>query len=204
VARIKGRLADPSSLATWDARLAEQAEPLMAARAEAVQVLREPFAELGTALDLDRAEASYRPRAAGTAAELEAELEARRGRDLGRAYTTYGPQLDEVELRLGKRPLRRFGSQGQQRAALLALLFAERRALIEAGRPAPVMLLDDVMSELDPERRQLLVSSLEGSGQALLSATEAEHVPAAEGLRRIAVRKGRTLEGIGEAGREAA
>jgi DNA replication and repair protein RecF len=96
---------------------------------------------------------------------------------LGRAYTSYGPQLDEVELRLAGKALRRFGSQGQQRLALLALLFAERAALIEAGRAAPLMLLDDVMSELDPEHRQLLVSLLASGGQAVLTATEAPHVP---------------------------
>jgi DNA replication and repair protein RecF len=198
VSRIKAGLADRDSLATWDARLAEQAEPLMAARAEAVEVLLTPFADLGASLGLEGPEVSYRPRAEGSPAEIEAELAARR-EDMGRGYTTYGPQLDEVELRLDERPLRRFGSQGQQRVALLALLFAERRALIEAGRPAPVMLLDDVMSELDPERRGLLVSSLEGSGQALLTATESEHVPEAAGLRRIAVREGRTLESVREA-----
>jgi DNA replication and repair protein RecF len=206
VSRIKAGLAERGSLGTWDARLAEQAQPLIAARAEAVELLREPFAALAGSLGLAGPEIAYRPRASGSPAELEAELAERR-EDLGRAYTSYGPQLDEVELRLAERPLRRFGSQGQQRAALLALLFAERRALIEAGRPAPVMLLDDVMSELDPERRRLLVSSLEGSGQAMLTATESEHVPAAEGLRRIAVREGRTLEAAGNtgaAGREAA
>jgi DNA replication and repair protein RecF len=77
----------------------------------------------------------------------------------------------------GPRPLRRFGSQGQQRLALLALLFAERAALIEAGRTAPLMLLDDVMSELDPGHRGLLVSLLGAEGQAVITATEADHVP---------------------------
>ena len=57
-------------------------------------------------------------------------------------------------------PLRRYGSQGQQRLALLALLFAERRALLDDGRPPPLMLLDDVTSELDSERRGLLVEHL--------------------------------------------
>ena len=70
---------------------------------------------------------------AGDATELAAELARRRAEDLGRAYTSYGPQLDEVELRFGGRQLRRFASQGQQRLALLALLFAERAALLEAG-----------------------------------------------------------------------
>jgi DNA replication and repair protein RecF len=81
-------------------------------------------------------------------------------------------------VRLAGRALRRFGSQGQQRLALLALLFAERAALMDAGRAAPLMLLDDVMSELDPGHREMLVSQLVSGGQAVITATEAAHVPA--------------------------
>jgi DNA replication and repair protein RecF len=178
VHRINAGLGDAGSLPSWDDRLAAEAEPLMQARAEAVDILARTFAELAASLGLGEAEISYRPRASGGREELVAELARRRAEDLGRAYTSYGPQLDEVELRLGGRALRRFGSQGQQRLALLALLFAERAALIEAGRSAPLMLLDDVMSELDPSHRELLVSLLATGGQAVITATEAAHVPA--------------------------
>jgi DNA replication and repair protein RecF len=157
---------------------------LIAARADAIEALSEPFSELSGRLGLEGAEISYRPRAAADSAELAAELWRRREEDLGRAYTSYGPQLDEVELRFGGRQLRRFASQGQQRLALLALLFAERAALLDAGRSAPLMLLDDVMSELDPANRELLVSLLErGSGQTMITATEAAQVPSASALR---------------------
>jgi DNA replication and repair protein RecF len=184
VARVKAGLGDANSLPSWDERLAAEAEPLMAARTEAVDALAAPFADLAERLGLPPGEVSYRPRAEGDRDELVAELARRRERDLGRAYTSYGPQLDEVELRLDMHPLRRFGSQGQQRLALLALLFAERQVLLEAGRTAPLMLLDDVMSELDPDHRRLLVELLErGGGQALLTATEAEHVPSQAALR---------------------
>jgi len=191
VSRIRAGFADPSALPAWDERLAEEAEPLMAARSEAVRALSQPFTDLGSSLGLEQPTIAYRPRAVGRRDELTAELAVRRDRELGRAYLSYGPQLDEVELRINGRQLRRFGSQGQQRAALLALLFAERAVLIEAGRAGPLMLLDDVMSELDPERRLLLVTTLEGAGQTLLTATEPEHVPAPS--LRIAVREGRAL-----------
>ncbi|HEY7266900.1 MAG TPA: DNA replication and repair protein RecF [Solirubrobacterales bacterium] len=183
VQRIRAGLGGDESLPSWDERLAAEAEPLMQARAETIGVLDGRFAELAATLGLPEAEISYRPRASGDRDELAAELARRRAEDLNRAYTTYGPQLDEVELRLRDRPLRRFGSQGQQRLALLALLFAERAALIEAGREPPLMLLDDVMSELDPDHRQLLVSLLAGGGQAVISATELAHVPAADATR---------------------
>jgi DNA replication and repair protein RecF len=178
--RINAGFGGAESLPSWDERLAAEAEPLMQARAEAVEVLARTFAELATGLGLPEAEVSYRPRASGGREELIAELTRRRSEDLGRAYTSYGPQLDEVEFRLSGRALRRFGSQGQQRLALLALLFAERAALMEAGRPAPLMLLDDVMSELDPGHREQLVSLLATGGQSVITATEAAHVPAAD------------------------
>jgi DNA replication and repair protein RecF len=180
VHRIRAGLGGDQSLPAWDERLAAEAEPLMAARGEAVEALAESFNEIATGLGLPKAELSYRPRAARGRDELIAELARRRDADLGRAYTSYGPQLDEIELKLAARPLRRFGSQGQQRLGLLALLFAERAALIEAGRAAPLMLLDDVMSELDPAHRELLVSLLGGGGQAVITATEAAHVPSSE------------------------
>jgi DNA replication and repair protein RecF len=184
VARVKAGLGEAGSLPSWDERLAAEAEPLMAARAEAVEALAAPFAELAGLLGLPPGEVSYRPRAEGDRDQLAAELARRREQDLGRAYTSYGPQLDEVELRLDGHPLRRFGSQGQQRLALLALLFAERQVLLDSGRSAPLMLLDDVMSELDPDHRRLLVELLErGGGQALLTATEADHVPSASAVR---------------------
>jgi DNA replication and repair protein RecF len=194
VSRVRAGVADARGLATWDERLAAEAVPLIEARAQAIEALSGPVERAAAALGIrDGLEIRYRARTREGATEIASELAQRRGADLGRAYTSYGPQLDEVELRVGERPLRRFGSQGQQRAALLALLFGEREALIGAGRPAPLMLLDDVMSELDPERRELLVATLAAAGQALITATEASQVPAAEGLHAIAVREGRTV-----------
>jgi DNA replication and repair protein RecF len=180
VHRISAGLGGAESLAAWDERLAAEAEPLMEARAEAVDALAGSFSKLAGGLGLPAAEIGYRPRAAGGREELAAELARRRADALGRAYTSYGPQLDEIELRLDGKAVRRFGSQGQQRLALLALLFAERVALMEAGRDAPLMLLDDVMSELDPAHRELLVALLGSGGQSVITATEAAHVPSAD------------------------
>ena len=97
--------------------------------------------------------------------------------DLARGYTTRGPHRDELALLRDRRELRAFGSQGEQRLALLALLLAERDALAaERARP-PLMLLDDVMSELDGERRERLAAELRRGGQSVVTATELEHVP---------------------------
>lgn len=177
-----------TDLGVWDAALAAAAEPLVAARAEAAAELAGPFAAAAEELGLGGgATLEYVPRASGSAAEIRAALAARREADLRLGRSSWGPHLDELRLALGGRPLRRYGSQGQQRAALLALLFAEREALLTARRVAPLLLLDDVMSELDPERRERLASRLAAGGQALITAAAEESVPrlALEALVRM-------------------
>ena len=99
--------------------------------------------------------------------------------DLERGFTGYGPHRDELALVRGGRELRVYGSQGEQRLALLALLLAERAVLAEHRRREPLMLLDDVMSELDAERRELLVAELRTGGQSVIATTDLAHVPGA-------------------------
>ncbi|MEJ7750466.1 MAG: DNA replication and repair protein RecF [Thermoleophilaceae bacterium] len=182
LARIRAGAASPDSLDVWDSELARKGVALMEDRAQAVDLLAPMFAaraeELGLTGD---AALAYRPRSpAGDAEGLAAELRARRAADLERGFTAHGPHRDDLRLAHAERTLRNFGSQGQQRVALLALLFAERDLLTaERGRP-PLMLLDDVMSELDPARRELLAGFLRTGGQALLTTTDLAHVPGAE------------------------
>jgi len=102
---------------------------------------------------------------------------------------------DDLVLRNEDHELRTYGSQGQQRLALLALLLAERDALAaERSRP-PLVLLDDVMSELDHERRERLAGELRGGGQAVITTTDLAHVPGARGatVARVAVSGGGVL-----------
>jgi DNA replication and repair protein RecF len=192
--------AAPASLDAWDAELARHGAALMADRSEAVRELAQPFAELADRLGLPaQAELRYRPRSSGSgdegAAVLERELAERREADLERGFTTHGPHRDEVQLLLDGVSLRSYGSQGQQRMALLALLFAEREVLSRLRSRPPVMLLDDVMSELDRERRELLAELLRSGGQAVITTTDAEHVPgaSAEGTRLLEVAGGRLV-----------
>jgi DNA replication and repair protein RecF len=183
LARVRAGASQPSTLDAWDAELAQQGLQLMADRRDATELLAGPFAARAAELGLPGvAELAYRPRSqATTEAELLAELAARQEADLERGFTVHGPHRDDVRLGLDGASLRVYGSQGQQRTALLALLFAERDVL-GSERPGrgPLMLLDDVMSELDATRRELLGELLTGGGQAVVTATEADHVPGAQ------------------------
>ncbi len=178
LSRLAGGFGSAPELDAWDAAVAETAAALVAARAEAVEELSAPFTTAAAELGLEgEATLEYAPRAEGSTEEIRAGLEQRREQDLRLGRSSWGPHLDELKLSTSGRSLRRYGSQGQQRAALLALLFAEREALQAARRVMPLLLLDDVMSELDPGRRERLVERLDGDGQALITAASEESVP---------------------------
>jgi DNA replication and repair protein RecF len=180
LARLAAGYGNPADLGVWDAALANAAAALVEARAEATAELAAPFAAAAGELGLDgEAALSYAPRAEGSAEEIRAGLEQRRDADLNLARSSWGPHLDELKLEASGRSLRKYGSQGQQRAALLALLFAEREALLRSSRVVPLLLLDDVMSELDPGRRELLVARLQGGGQTVITAADRESLPTA-------------------------
>ncbi len=192
IARIRAGTAQASALDAWDAELAAEGAELMASRDEAATALAEPLAEAASELGLTDAAVAYRPRSkAADAAGLADELGQRRHSDLARGYSGHGPHLDDLELTLDGRNARRFSSQGQQRAILLALLLAERAAAKERGAPSPPLLLDDVMSELDPEHRERLAGRLRACGQVVVTATEPAQMPAAGAATGIAVREGK-------------
>ena len=198
IARIRAGAAPRELLDTWDLELARAGATLMADRTEACALVAPRFRLRAGDLGLpEEAELSYRPRSRAVDAEaLRDELRTRRDEDLERGFSAHGPHRDELVLAHAGRPLRAYGSQGQQRLGLLALLFAERDVLLDArGRP-PLMLLDDVMSELDFARRERLVELLATGGQAVITTTDLEHVPgaASEGVAAIAVMSGRLAQ----------
>ena len=195
ISRIRAGVASRDSLATWDAQLARHGIDLMADRRSAVDAVDAVFGRRCSELGLPGDPAiRYRPRSrASRPEELASELRERVDSDLERGFTGHGPHRDDISLLREGRELRAYGSQGQQRLGLLALLLAEREALAQRRQTPPLMLLDDVMSELDRERREALVELLRGSaGQSVITATDLDQVPAATDVEvtRLAVRDG--------------
>jgi DNA replication and repair protein RecF len=156
----------------WTQRVAELGESLVAARREAIGALTPLFSERASELGLAAGDLRYEA-IAPTAEVLASRLD----EDLERGTTGLGPHLDDVEIVADSRDLRRFGSQGEQRLAVLSLLLAEAALLAERGPAPPLLLLDDVLSELDERRRHALAERLGGSGQTLITATAASALP---------------------------
>jgi DNA replication and repair protein RecF len=156
-----------ATLDVWDAKLAETGAALAEARQRLVSDL-EPV--VGKAYD----------RVASTAAvvtmayhrswegDLAGALAAARTDDIRRGVSTVGPHRDELELRINELPSRTHASQGEQRSLALALRLGAHDVVAEAAGSPPVLLLDDVCSELDPGRSEALMESLP-AGQALLT-----------------------------------
>lgn len=111
--------------------------------------------------------------------QLFQRMEAYREEDALRGSTGRGPHRDDVELLLNDVLIRPFASQGQQRSVVLALKLAELALMKDICDEEPVLLLDDVMSELDVERRQRLLEALQGH-QVFITCTDSEQVLLAE------------------------
>ena len=168
---------DLRSLSAWDEQLAAAAAPVVRLRRAACEQLHQRSATHYRYIG-GREEESFSLRYRGALAESEqvendmlAGLRASREEDIRRQTTCFGPHRDDLDLTLMGEPIRAFGSQGQMRTAALAMKLAAFD-LLEAhqGEP-PLLLLDDVLSELDPDRRRRLIARI-GRAQALLTCTD--------------------------------
>ena len=183
--RVGQGLSSRDALAPWNEQVSRLGGELVAGRREAVASLEPAFRERAGELGLDTAGLSYTAEA-----PTVAELEARTERDLERGSTSLGPHLDDVAVLAGGRDLRAYGSQGEQRLAVLALLLAEAELLEERRGVWPLLLLDDVLSELDPDRRRILVDRLRAFGQTLVTSASRSALPG-EPAQTIAVEQDR-------------
>ncbi len=170
-------------LEVWDEQLAQHGAQLLARRADAVEALREQAVHYHREVTSGREElqVSYQPGLPGwqpaaeegaAARHLAAELLRRRRQDLARRTTLVGPHRDDIALHLNGRDARLYASQGQQRSAVLALKLAELHYITRVSGEPPVLLLDDVTSELDLERRRFLLQVVPSAAQLFMTATE--------------------------------
>jgi DNA replication and repair protein RecF len=170
--RAAAGLSSRDAIAPWTEQVAELGAQLVVARRETIGALAAPLEETAATLGLEGARLAY-----GGEPPTAAQLEERLDRDLERGTTGAGPHLDDVAILTGDRDLRTFGSQGEQRLAVLSLLLAEARLLTERRGVPPLLLLDDVLSELDPDRRRALAGLISAGGQTLVTATTAAALP---------------------------
>jgi DNA replication and repair protein RecF len=176
-----------SDLEYWTGSLAESGAAIMVERQQRLLELQPVAAAFHRELTDDRERLDLRYRPAGVrigeapvelvAEQLKAAMQQARDEEIARGQTAVGPQRDDVEVWLDEHEARLFASQGQQRTAVLSLKLAELHYLAEVTGEQPVLLLDDVMSELDPSRRERLLAALQPGPQALITAADLNDLP---------------------------
>jgi DNA replication and repair protein RecF len=187
-----------AALESFEALAARHGAELTRARARAFEVLERHAREAFSSIASPELELGLRYVAGGSPDEAEgvAELAARRERDRHRPSASFGPHRDELELSLSGRSARVVASQGQHRALTLALKAAEAGAVASARGLLPLLLFDDVSSELDPARTVSLFAFLGLSrAQMVLTTTRGELIRVASRgsleVRELAVCEGR-------------
>jgi DNA replication and repair protein RecF len=182
--RVRAGTSTREALEPWSARVVSLGTELVEARIETTGLLGTEFADIAAALGLASAMLSYE----GDPPTLE-QLDARLDLDLERGVTGVGPHLHDVRIEASGRDLRPFGSQGEQRLAVLALVLAEAEVLRSRAGTSPLVLMDDVLSELDGERRLALAELLTNNAQTIVTATAAAALPT-EPAQALAVTPG--------------
>lgn len=182
------------TLDVWDAKLATAGNAMRAAREDLLSEMAPRLAAAYDAVARQAAEVEtvYEASWHGDLAEA---LAASRQRDVRRGVSNVGPHRDEIVLRIGGAPARTHASQGEQRSLALSLRLAADAVIREAGVAEPVLLLDDVFSELDPGRAEALLDALPG-GQRLLT-TAAWLPPAATPDQVLKITAGTIIEASG-------
>ncbi len=179
---------DPAQLLFWDERLVEHGSQVIARRQEALLALDELVHTIHSELTggAERLRLRYLPGVnveergtiAENAARFQAQVAAWRGREIAAGMTLVGPHRDEVRFLIDGIDAGVYGSRGQQRTAALALKLAEVEMMRRETGEYPVLLLDDVLSELDEHRRHLIQSRLDnGPEQAILTTTDLHTLP---------------------------
>ena len=160
-------VAKPNDLFVWDTLLAQRAVPIIKARREFCTRLTPKAMENHKYLSSGKEEliCTYKD-PINNREDIEDALfellEKNRENDIKRGFTTSGPHKDDIIIKLGETDLRYFGSQGQQRTATLALKLTELEMMKEDLKEYPVLLLDDVLSELDNTRQKMLLDKIQG------------------------------------------
>ena len=164
----------PGVLDVWDEELVRVGGEISAARAEAVRELQPEAARCHAEIASgERLEIRYQ----GPPDDMLGAVHNSLAQDLRRGSTSIGPHRDDLHVLLDGQDARAYGSQGQQRTAVVSLKLAEAALVARRTGERPVLLLDDVLSELDGERRAALLRQVGSEGQVIITSVEAGPFP---------------------------
>jgi len=193
--RVREGVSEEDELTFWDERLAYEGSRVIDARRRSVDGLNDHAVPAHSELtDGDELSLKYKPRISVSSdhapdvtemnadmieREMAKSLPALRRREIAQGITVIGPHRDDLDIFLNGNPAQSYASRGQSRTIALSLKLAEAVFVREVTGRSPVLALDDILSELDPRRRELVLESATKHQQVLLTATESGIVPEA-------------------------
>lgn len=185
------------TLTAWDSRLAKLGAEVVLERGRFLESVAPRISEIYRGISRGREDLTVRycpsVKSGGTREELEQEFLQEFSRtlssDMRMGFTSAGPHRDDLEIEINGVSARAYGSQGQQRSAVLAMKLAEAQILSELTGETPIVLLDDVMSELDRERQEYLLNNLRDQ-QVFITCCDPEAVELMESGMRFRVEGG--------------
>jgi len=191
--RVREGISEENELEFWDDRLAYDGAEVTASRRRSVDGLNDHAVPAHRELTGgDKLELTYRPRITASSSDkpdlsgmntemieqsIKGAIPGLRRREIAQGVTAIGPHRDDLDISLNENPAGTFASRGQARTIALSLKLAEAVFVTRSTGRTPILALDDILSELDPERRLLVLEAATKHEQVLLTSTEPGIVP---------------------------
>lgn len=187
-------LSDPSfkdTIYVWNEKLAEYGMAIIDYRKNFIEKLSEFSKKIHFEISGEDFEIKYKP-AFSTKEEFKEKLDNSIDKEIEQGFTMYGPHRDDLEIITEGKDIKTYGSQGQHRSAVLALKLSQADMIYEDSGEYPILLLDDIMSELDSGRRQYLVNKIKDK-QVIITCTDADEIGVGEVANLIHIENGKII-----------
>lgn len=172
--RVCSDASSKETLFIWNEKLAEYGMAIIEYRKSFVEKLQKFSKDIHFEISGENFEIRYKP-AFSTKEEFKEKLDKSIDKEIEQGFTLYGPHRDDLDIYTEGKDIKTYGSQGQHRSAVLALKLAQADIIYDDTEEYPILLLDDIMSELDSARRTYLVNKIKNK-QVIITCTDADEV----------------------------
>ena len=189
--RVTSDLSFKDTAFVWNEKLAEYGMAMIEYRMKFVEKLSEFSKKVHKEISGESFEIKYKPTFT-TKEEFKNKLDSSIDKEIEQGFTMYGPHRDDLEIITEGKDIKTYGSQGQHRSAVLALKLSLADMIYEDSGEYPILLLDDIMSELDSGRRAYLVNKIKDK-QVIITCTDADEIGVGEGANLIHIENGKII-----------
>lgn len=189
--RFAQNAAAKDTLFVWNQKLSEYGMAIIDYRKQFIEKLYEYAKQIHREISGEEFEIRYKA-AFNTIEEFKEKLDSNIEREIEQGFTMYGPHRDDIDIVVEGKDIKTYGSQGQHRSAVLALKLAQADMVYDDMGEYPVLLLDDIMSELDSVRRAYLVGKIKNK-QVIITCTDADEVGVSDNANFIHIENGKII-----------